>query len=460
MSKESLIVNRQPSTANCQRTADCHLPSTICQLPSAISSPFFPVFLSMLSNYSFTAAERFMRYVQVDTQSDPLSSTHPSTEKQKDLSRMLVEELKTIGIKDAHLDEFGYVYATIPATTEKKVPVICFCSHVDTAPDASGTGVKPILHKNYDGKDIVLPDDATQVLSTSEHPYLKEKIGEDIITASGTTLLGADDKAGVAIIMDMANFLVTNTHIKHGVIKILFTPDEEIGHGVDKVDMKKLGADFGYTLDGGERGSFTDENFSADSVQIIIHGVITHPGYAKGKLLNALKIAGEVLAALPAALSPEATEDREGFIHPVRVNGIAEKCTLDFIIRDFIAGGLKEKEDILLDVVKKIMNNYPSASFEFVVTEQYRNMKEVLDLHPQVSDYAKEAMQRAGVLFERHSARGGTDGARLSFMGLPCPDIFTGEMAFHSKHEYVSVQDMIKAVETIVHLVAIWEEKS
>lgn len=373
---------------------------------------------------------------------------------------MLVEELKTIGIKDAHLDEFGYVYATIPATTEKKVPVICFCSHVDTAPDASGTGVKPILHKNYDGKDIVLPDDATQVLSTSEHPYLKEKIGEDIITASGTTLLGADDKAGVAIIMDMANFLVTNMHIKHGVIKILFTPDEEIGHGVDKVDMKKLGADFGYTLDGGERGSFTDENFSADSVQIIINGVITHPGYAKGKLMNALKIAGEVLAALPAALSPEATEDREGFIHPVRVNGIAEKCTLDFIIRDFIAGGLKEKEDILLDVVKKIMNNYPSASFEFVVTEQYRNMKEVLDLHPQVSDYAKEAMQRAGVLFERHSARGGTDGARLSFMGLPCPDIFTGEMAFHSKHEYVSVQDMNKAVETIVHLVAIWEEKS
>jgi tripeptide aminopeptidase len=415
----------------------------------------------MFSNYSFTAAERFMRYVQIDTQSDPLSETHPSTEKQKDLSRILVDELKAIGIEDAHLDEWGYVYATIPSNSDKEVPVICFCSHVDTAPDASGTGVKPILHKNYNGKNIVLPDDTTQVITTEEHPYLRKKIGEDIITASGTTLLGADDKAGLAIIMDMANYFIIHPEIKHGAIRILFTPDEEIGHGVDKVDMKKLGADYGYTLDGGEKGAFTDENFSADAVQLVINGVITHPGYAKGKLVNALKIAGDVLASLPRAeLSPETTDEREGFIHPVRVNGIAEKCTIDFIIRDFVTEGLKKKEDFLLSLVEMVMDNYPTASFELNVTEQYRNMKEVLDENPQVTENAKEAMERAGVVFERHSARGGTDGSRLSFMGLPCPDIFTGEMAFHSKQEYVSVQDMNKAVETIVHLATIWEEKS
>lgn len=402
-----------------------------------------------------------MRYVQVDTQSDPLSNTHPSTEKQKNLSKILVDELKQIGISDAALDEFGYVYATIPSTTDKQVPVICFCSHIDTAPDASGEGVKPILHKNYQGQDIVLPDDTTQIITTTHHPYLKEKIGDDIITASGTTLLGADDKAGVAIIMDMANYFSKNKNEKHGTIKILFTPDEEIGHGVDKVDLKKLGADVGYTLDGGERGSFTDESFSADSVQLVINGVITHPGYAKNKLVNALKIAADVLASLPRAeLSPETTEERQGFIHPVRVSGIAEKCTVDFIIRDFVTEGLKKKEEFLLSLVEMVMENYPTANFEFHVTEQYRNMKEIVDQHPQISELAKEAMRRAGVTFERKSARGGTDGSRLSFMGLPCPDIFTGEMAFHSKQEYVSVQDMNKAVETIVHLAKIWEEKS
>ena len=398
-----------------------------------------------------------MRYVQIDTQSDPLSDAQPSTEKQKDLSRLLVDELRQLGIKDAHLDDYGYVYATIPSNTDKKVPVICFCSHVDTAPDASGKNVKPLLHKSYDGNDIVLPDDRSQIISIKDHPYLKEKIGDDIITASGTTLLGADDKAGVAIIMDFANYLLTHPEVKHGTIKILFTPDEEIGRGVDKVDMKKLGADFGYTLDGGERGSFTDENFSANGVQLIVNGVITHPGYAKDKLVNALKIAGDVLASLPRAeLSPETTKDKQGFIHPTRINGISERCTVDFIIRDFNTDGLKKKEEFLLSLVEMVMENYPAAGFEFNVTEQYRNMKEVLDQHPQVVDHAREAMKRAGVEFVRKSARGGTDGARLSFMGLPCPDIFTGEMAFHSKHEFVSVQDMNKAVETIVHLAAIW----
>src|SRR2546423_2514080 len=405
----------------------------------------------MFQNYQFTAADRFMRYVQIDTKSDPLSNAQPSTEKQKDLSRLLVDELRQLGIKDAHLDDYGYVYATIPSNTDKKVPVICFCSHVDTAPDASGKNVKPLLHKSYDGNDIVLPDDRSQIISIKDHPYLKEKIGDDIITASGTTLLGADDKAGVAIIMDFANYLLTHPEVKHGTIKILFTPDEEIGRGVDKVDMKKLGADFGYTLDGGERGSFTDENFSANGVQLIVNGVITHPGYAKDKLVNALKIAGDVLASLPRAeLSPETTKDKQGFIHPTRINGISERCTVDFIIRDFNTDGLKKKEEFLLSLVEMVMENYPAAGFEFNVTEQYRNMKEVLDQHPQVVDHAREAMKRAGVEFVRKSARGGTDGARLSFMGLPCPDIFTGEMAFHSKHEFVSVQDMNKAVETIV----------
>jgi tripeptide aminopeptidase len=415
----------------------------------------------MFENYSFTAAERFMRYVQVDTQSDPLSNSHPTSEKQKDLSRILVEELKAMGITDAHMDEYGYVYATVPANTNKKVPVLCFCSHVDTAPDASGTGVKPILHKNYQGQDIVLPDDNTQVLRKTDFPYLEKLMGHDIITASGKTLLGSDDKAGVAEIMDAANYFMTHPEVKHGAIRILFTPDEEVGKGTAKVDIKKLGAEFGYTLDGGEAGSLEDETFSADGVQIIINGVITHPGYAKDKMVNALKIAGDILAALPKTeLSPETTEAKQGFIHPVRVDGIAERATIDFIIRDFVTEGLKKKEDFLLSLVEMVMENYPKATFEFKVTEQYRNMKEVLDKHPQVVDYAKEAIGRSGLAVKMESIRGGTDGSRLSFMGLPCPNLFAGEHAIHSKLEFISVQDMNKAVETIVHIASIWEEKS
>ena len=415
----------------------------------------------MFENYKFTAAERFQRYVQIDTQSNPQSSSYPTTEKQKDLSKILAEELKQIGIADAHLDEWGYVYATIPSTTNKKVPVICFCAHVDTAPDCSGTGVKPILHKNYQGQDIVLPDDKSQVLRLSEYPYLKTQIGNDIITASGTTLLGSDDKAGVAEIMDLANFLMTNKAVKHGEIKILFTPDEEVGKGVANVNMKKLGADFGYTLDGGEAGTLEDETFSADGVQVIIHGVIAHPGYAKDKMINALKVAGEILAALPKdRLSPESTEGKRGFIHPVRVEGIAEKCTIDFIIRDFETEGLAKKEDYLRTQIEERLRTYPKASFEFQVTEQYRNMKEILDLNPHVVDFAREAITRAGLKLKVESIRGGTDGSRLSFMGLPCPNLFAGEQAIHSKLEWISVQDMNKAVETMVHLVQICEEKS
>jgi tripeptide aminopeptidase len=414
----------------------------------------------MFSNYTFTAAERFLRYVQTDTQSNPLSATHPTSEKQKDLSRILVEELKAMGITDAEMDEWGYVYATVPSNTTKKVPVLCFCAHVDTAPDASGTGVKPILHKNYQGQDIVLPDDTNQVLRKADFPYLERLTGHDIITASGTTLLGSDDKAGVAEIMDAAHFLITHPEVKHGKIRLLFTPDEEVGKGTAKVDMQKLGADFGYTLDGGEAGSLEDETFSADGVQLVIHGVITHPGYAKDKMVNALKIAGDVLASLPRAeLSPETTDGKQGFIHPVRVDGIAEKATIDFIIRDFVTDGLKKKEDFLLSIVEMVMDNYPAATFEFNVTEQYRNMKEVLDKYPQVVEFAKEAIQRSGLALKMESIRGGTDGSRLSFMGLPCPNLFAGEQAIHSKLEFISVQDMNKAVETIVHLTAIWEEK-
>ena len=415
----------------------------------------------MFENYKFTAAERFLRYVQVDTQSDPQSKTSPSTEKQKNLSRILTEELKQIGLQDAHTDEWGHVYATILSNTEKKVPVICFCAHVDTAPDCSGTEVKPIVHKNYQGQDIVLPDDETQVLKTSDYPYLQTKIGNDIITASGRTLLGSDDKAGVAEIMDLANFLMINKEIKHGEIKILFTPDEEVGRGTEKVDLKKLGADFAYTLDGGDAGSLEDETFSADAVQVVIHGVIAHPGYAKGKMINAMKIAGEILAALPKdRLSPESTEGKRGFIHPVRLEGVAETCTIDFIIRDFETKGLQKKEDYLRTQIEELMRLYPKASFEYKVTEQYRNMKEILLLHPEVVNYAKEAIKRAGLKVKMESIRGGTDGSLLSFMGLPCQNLFAVEQDIHSKLEFISVQDMNKAVETMVHLVSIWTEKS
>jgi tripeptide aminopeptidase len=402
-----------------------------------------------------------MRYVQVDTQSDPQSGKSPSTEKQKNLSKILVEELLAMGISDAALDEYGYIYATIPSNTDKKVPVICFCSHVDTAPDCSGTNVKPILHSNYDGNNITLPDDTTQVLSVDEFKYLKEHIGDSIITASGNTLLGADDKAGVAEIMDMANFLMKHPQVKHGTIRILFTPDEEIGKGTANLDMKKLGANFGYTLDGGELGTLEDETFSADGATITVHGVIAHPGYAKDTLVNALKIAGEILAALPTKeFSPETTEKREGFVHPVRVEGLAEKATIEFIVRDFTREGLKANAERLQTIAEDVFKKHPKARMEFKVTEQYRNMKEVLDQYPEVAKYAEEAYKRSGLKVRKQSIRGGTDGSRLSFMGLPCPNLFTGMQGIHSKKEWIGVRDMKKAVEVMVNLVQVWEENS
>lgn len=409
----------------------------------------------------FSASTRFLKYVQIDTQSDPNADSNPSTEKQKDLSRLLVQELLDLGISDAHLDEWGYVYATIPSNTDKKVPTICFCSHVDTSPDCSGAGVKPLIHFNWDGADIVLPDDVSQIIKVAEHPDLKEQIGNDIITASGTTLLGADNKAGIAEIMAAADYLMQNPNIKHGTIKILFTPDEEVGRGTEKVDLVKLGADFAYTMDGESLGTLEDETFSADGVSLTIHGVSTHPGFAKGKLENAMKLAGDILAALPKdTLSPETTEGMEGFIHPTQISGIQESVKLDFIVRDFTVVGLHAKENFLQNIVNQALVNYPNSTVDFKVVEQYRNMKEVLVNHPQVVDYALEAIEQAGLKAEKRSIRGGTDGSRLSFMGLPCPNIFAGEHAFHSKLEWVSVQDMEKATQVIINLVQIWEQRS
>jgi len=409
----------------------------------------------------FQVAENFIRYVQVDTQSDVQSSSVPSTEKQKDLSRILVEELKAIGITDAHLDDLGYVYATIPSNTDKHVPVICFCSHVDTSPDSSGTNVKPLVHSNYQGEDLVLPDDEKIIIRFSEHPDLKEQIGNDIVTASGKTLLGADDKAGVAEIMDAARILMSNPEIKHGDIKILFTPDEEIGRGVDHVDLKKLGAEYAYTMDGEKAGTIEDETFSADGVKVKIDGISIHPGYAKGKMINAIKVASDIIDSLPKdRLSPETTHAKEGFVHPTNIEGTVEEATLSFIIRDHDTKKLAEHEAELESIVKEVLSKYPGASYSFEVSEQYRNMKEILDQHSKVVEIAMMGIERAGMKVEKRSIRGGTDGSRLSFMGLPCPNIFAGGHAFHGKQEWVSIQDMQKAVLSILHIVALWEELS
>jgi tripeptide aminopeptidase len=411
--------------------------------------------------FSHTVTERFLRYVLIDTQSDPESPASPSTEKQKDLGRVLAAELRDMGVADAHLDDYGYVYGTIPANTDKKVPVICFCSHMDTSPDVTGKDVKPQVVNNYRGGDITLSGDTSQVIRFAEHPALKNQIGNDIITTDGTTLLGADNKAGVAEIMDAAHFFINNPQVKHGTIKILFTPDEEIGRGVDNVDLTKLGAEFGYTMDGESAGCVEDETFSADGAVITINGVSAHPGYAKGKMEHAIKIAAAIVERLPKeGCSPETTSGKQGFLHPIGIEGALEQATLSFIVRDFTEEGLKEKEVLLENIVKDVMKDYPRSTYRFEVREQYRNMKQVIDRHPHILEYAIEAIRRAGLRPMRTAIRGGTDGSRLSFMGLPCPNIFAGEHAFHSRLEWVSRQDMEKAVQTIVHLAMIWEEKA
>ena len=417
--------------------------------------------MSASKNINNTLTDRFLRYTAIDTQSDPNSETFPSTEKQKNLGRVLVAEILEMGLKDAHLDEYGYVYASIPSNSDKKVPVICFCSHMDTSPDCSGEHVRAIIHRNYQGEDIILPDDQTQIIRLKDHSDLKNQIGNDLITASGLTLLGADNKAGLAEIMEAAQFLMDHPELKHGEIKILFTPDEEIGRGVDYVDIKKLGADFAYTIDGENLGTIENETFSADGVKVIIQGISAHPGFAKNKMESAIKIAASIVSQLPKdKLSPESTSDLAGFIHPVSINGGVEQASIEFIIRDFNTDSLKKHEQFLEQIVKQVLKDYPNSSYEFIVEEQYRNMKLVLDKYPDLTQLAIEAIERAGLTAKLQRIRGGTDGSRLSFMGLPCPNIFAGEHAFHSKQEWVSVQDMEKAVQTIVNLTLIWEERS
>jgi tripeptide aminopeptidase len=411
--------------------------------------------------FKHTVTERFLRYVVIDTQSDPTSSSCPSTEKQKNLGRLLVRELQEIGVADAHLDQYGYVYATIPANSSKQVPVICFCSHMDTSPDCSGANVRPQIVRNYRGGDIPLCGDPSQIIRTADNPALADQVGNDIVTSDGTTLLGADNKAGVAEIMDAVQVLLANPQIKHGVVKILFTPDEEIGRGVDKADLKKLGADFAYTIDGETAGTVEDETFSADGATITIEGVSAHPGFAKGKMEHAIKIASRIVERLPKdTCSPETTDGREGFLHPTGISGTLEHATLSFIVRDFTDAGLKEKETLLEGIVRDVMADFPHSTYRLDIQPQYRNMKQVVDRHPEIIDNAMEAIRRAGLNPVKGSIRGGTDGSRLSFMGLPCPNIFAGEHAFHSRTEWVSVQDMEAAVRTIVHLAAIWEERA
>lgn len=407
-----------------------------------------------------SVADKFMRYVRVDTQSDPESLTFPSTEKQKNLSRMLVEELITMGVSDAEIDEWGYVFATIPSNSKNKdVPTICFCSHVDTAPDCSGENVKPILHKNYQGQDIILPDDPSQVVTVKEHTYLGKRIGDDIITASGLTLLGADDKAGVAIIMQIAQELINDSSHIHGDVRILFTPDEEVGRGVDKLDMQKLNADIGYTLDGGPRGSLEGDTFSANSMTIRFKGISAHPGYAKGKMVNAVKVMSYFIDQLPPSkFSPETTSGSEGFVHPYNLKGQLEESSVEFLIRDFDTQNLEKHQKVLTNLAEAAINHFEGSTFEVEVKEQYRNMREVLNKHPHIEANAVRAMKRIGIEPQQDLVRGGTDGSRLSFMGLPCPNLFTGEMAIHSKHEYVSVQDMEAAVKTCIEILKVYEE--
>ena len=409
-----------------------------------------------------SVVERFLRYVTYDTQSDETSTTCPSTAKQLKLLDQLVSELRTIGLKDATRDENGYVMATIPATTRKKdVPVIGFVAHVDTSPESSGAGVKPIVHTGWKGEDIVLPDDPSQVLRLREIPELREQIGNDVITASGRTLLGADNKAGVAEIVAAAEYFVAHPEIPHGTVRIGFTPDEEIGRGADKFDVKRFGAFCAYTMDGSGRGEFEIETFSGDAMTVTFQGFNTHPGQARGRMINAIKVAADFIQRLPKdRLSPETTAGREGFVHPYIVNASVDRTSVKFIIRDFVTAGLAEKESFIERIARETVAAWPGAAVSFQVDESYRNMKEILDRFPQVAEYGREAIRRAGLEVRETAIRGGTDGSRLSFMGLPTPNIFAGENNFHSKLEWVSAQDMEKAVEVIVQLARIWEEKA
>lgn len=405
-----------------------------------------------------TCVERFLRYVTYDTQSSEESTTFPSTEKQKILGRQLVEELLAMGLQDAAMDEWGYVTATLPANVSHPVPVIGLIAHMDTSPEVSGANVKAMIHHNYQGGDIHLP--AGVVIRAAETPALASQIGHDIITSDGNTLLGADNKAGIAEIFSAIGWLIAHPEIPHGTLRIAVTPDEEVGRGTEHFDVARFGADLAYTIDGENLGEVEDESFCADSVTIKISGVNLHPGYAKGKLVNAIKIAAELVDRLPKdALSPETTHQREGYVHPHNFSGSVEEATLKFLIRDFTVEGLHEKEAWLRQLAESVLAAYPKAKLDFKVDESYRNMKYEIDKNPQVVTLAMAAVERAGVVPVKGLIRGGTDGSRLSYQGLPTPNIFTGGHNFHSRQEWISIQDMQKAVEVIVHLAQLWAEK-
>jgi tripeptide aminopeptidase len=403
--------------------------------------------------------ERFLRYVKYDTQADENSPTYPSTRKQLVLLRDLADELRALALSDVEMDGHGYVTATIPATSGKRVPTIAFIAHVDTSPEMPGDDVKPIVHARYDGRDIALPDDPTAVLRASECPPLADRLGDDIVTASGTTLLGADNKAGVAEIVTAAAHLVTHPEIPHGRIRIAFTPDEEVGRGTQFFDVARFGADYAYTMDGSTRGELEFESFSADAMTLTFIGFNTHPGYAKDRMVNSIKVAADFIQQLPRDMSPERTDGYDGFVHPYVLQGGCEKTSVRVIVRDFRTAALEEKEQLLERLARDAASRH-GARVEIHIEEQYRNMREVLDHHPHVVEYAREAIRRAGVIVRERPIRGGTDGSKLSFMGLPTPNIFAGEHNFHSRLEWVSAQDMEKAVEVIVNLARIWEERS
>jgi tripeptide aminopeptidase len=406
--------------------------------------------------------DRFLRYVAIDTQSAEDSQTYPSTAKQYALLQLLVGDLRAVGVPDVEIDEHGYVFATIPSTSPKAdVPVIGLIAHVDTSPEISGAGVRPIVHRSYQGQDLALPDAPGVVLRLAENPPLAEQIGNDIVTASGTTLLGADNKAGVAEIVAAAEYLMAHPRVRHGPLRIAFTPDEEVGAGTRFFDIARFGAAYAYTLDGGARGEFETESFSADALTLAFRGFNTHPGYAKHKMINSIKVAADFISRLPkGALSPETTDEYDGYVHPYVVHASVEETSVKMLIRDFTAGGLKDKESFLDRLAADTVRAWPGASYTAKLEESYRNMKEVLDAHPRVAEYAREAIGRSGVTLRERPIRGGTDGCRLSFMGLPTPNIFAGEHNFHSKLEWVSVQDMEKAVEVIVNLAQVWEERA
>ncbi len=399
---------------------------------------------------------RFLKYVRFDTQSDENSPSFPSTAKQLELARYLTEELKTIGLHDTHMTESGYVLATLPGN-RPKTPTMALIAHMDTSPDVSGAGVEPRIHRNYQGQDIALDAQGNWVLSPKDNPVMLEKIGKTLITSSGDTLLGADNKAGIAEIFSAVELLLAHPEIPRPTIRVVVTPDEEVGRGTEHITVADIQADFGYTVDGETLGEIEDETFSADTVEVDITGVNVHPGYAKNKLVNAIKIAAELVGMFPKkSMSPETTAKRQGYIHPHAFNGSSEKATVKILIRDFNSDGLKKKEDWLRSRVDQLQSKYPKARLAFKVIESYRNMKEVLDRNPLVVKKALQAVRMAGITPKRNSIRGGTDGSRLSFMGLPCPNVFTGGHNFHARSEWITLEDMEKAVEVIVNLARLW----